>query len=99
MSELYVHQPSVEAMVGALNVSHEALAGIRAQSFIANIESALPGSGLGHTYMKAGWRAEASVRGVNGQLKEIADGATTSINEYMNREQQRADDLNKLEPR
>ncbi|WP_433662859.1 hypothetical protein ACQPW1_12370 [Nocardia sp. CA-128927] len=97
MTELFVEQAAVEGMIGVLNQSQQALAAIPTSSFIAAIESALPGSGLGNTYMKAGWRAGASMRGVNGQLKEIADKAGVSIVEYNNRDQQRADNLKQLD--
>lgn len=90
MTELYVDQPAVEGMIGALNQSRDALAQIPTSSFIAAIEQALPGSGLGHAFMKAGWRAGASVKGVNAQLTEIADKAGISIVEYNNRDQTNA---------
>ncbi|TLF78359.1 hypothetical protein [Nocardia cyriacigeorgica] len=79
MSELYVDPPAVEAMIAALGTSRTALEAVPTKSFIAQIEEALPGSGLGHAYMQAGWRANAGVRGVGGQLQEIADKAKADI--------------------
>ncbi|MFD3505864.1 hypothetical protein [Nocardia sp. NPDC058666] len=82
MSELYVDQAGIEGMVAALNGSQNALNAAPTESFIAAIETALPGSGLGAAYMRAGVRARLSVRGVAVQLKEINDAASTSIIEY-----------------
>ena len=79
MSDLYVDPPAVEAMIGALDRSRTALDGVPTQSFVGQIESALPGSGLGHAYTYAGFRATASVRGVGGQLREICDEARADI--------------------
>lgn len=70
---------------------------MRAESFVAAIESALPGSGLGHAYLKAGWRAATSVRGVTAQLGEIADKAGVSIVEYNNRDTAHGQGLSNLE--
>ncbi|WP_280308068.1 hypothetical protein [Nocardia abscessus] len=97
MTELYVEQAAVEGMIGALNKSRDALAGVPTSSFIAAIEQALPGSGLGHAFMKAGWRAGASLRGVNAQLTEIADKAGISITEYNNRDRINAGALESIE--
>ncbi|WP_327096475.1 hypothetical protein OIE68_42310 [Nocardia vinacea] len=97
MTELYVDQPAVEGMIGALNQSRDVLAGVPTSSFIAAIESALPGSGLGHAYLKAGWRGGASVRGVNAQLTDITDKAGISIVEYNNRDQHTAGAVQALE--
>lgn len=82
MSELYVDQPLLEGMIAALGGSQNALNTVPTESFIAAIETALPGSGLGAAYMRAGVRARLSVQGVAVQLKEINDAASTSIKEY-----------------
>ncbi|WP_405178878.1 hypothetical protein OG225_33635 [Nocardia sp. NBC_01377] len=82
MAELYVDQPGLEGMIAALNGSQNALHSLPTESFIAAIETALPGSGLGAAYMRAGVRARLSVRGVAVQLKEINDAASASIIEY-----------------
>jgi hypothetical protein len=47
--------------------------------------------------MKAGWRAGASLRGVNAQLTEIADKAGISITEYNNRDRINAGALESIE--
>lgn len=90
MSELYVDPPAVEGMIGALGQSRAALEGAPTQSFIPQIESALPGTGLGHTYMNAGRRAMASVRGVGGQIQEICDKASADIGAFQVAEAQNA---------
>ena len=69
-------------MIAALNGSQNALDTVPTESFIAAIDSALPGSGLGAAYMRAAVRARLSVRGVAVQLKDINDAASASINEY-----------------
>ncbi|MEV6222920.1 hypothetical protein AB0M13_14835 [Nocardia fluminea] len=80
--DLYVDQVALEGMIGALNGSQGALNALPTESFIAAIEPALPGSGLGAAFMRAGVRARLSVRGVAVQLKEINDAATASISAY-----------------
>ncbi|MEV0706693.1 hypothetical protein [Nocardia aurea] len=86
MAELYVDQPGLEGMIAALNGSQNSLNTLPTESFIAAIETALPGSGLGAAYMRAGVRARLSARGVAGQLEEINNAASASIVEY-NRQQ------------
>ncbi|WP_157101142.1 hypothetical protein [Nocardia shimofusensis] len=88
--ELYVDQAAIEGMIGVLTTSQQTLDTIPTQSFFRAIETALPGSGLGHSYMKAGWRAGASARGVGGQLEEINNAAVASLNEYKEQQQRQA---------
>lgn len=95
--ELFVDQAAIEGMIGALTTSQEVLNTLPTQSFFRLIEATLPGSGLGHTYMEAGWRAGASARGVAGQLEEINDAATTSIQEYNSQQQRHAKMIEDLE--
>ncbi|MET7774112.1 hypothetical protein [Nocardia sp. NPDC005366] len=80
--DLYVEQAAVEGMIGAFNGSQGVLNALPTEGFIAAIEPALPGSGLGAAFMRAGVRARLSVRGVAVQLKEINDAATASIAAY-----------------
>ncbi|MGW5451573.1 hypothetical protein [Nocardia sp. NPDC003979] len=80
--DLYVDQSALEGMIGAFNGSHGVLNTLPTESFIAAIESALPGSGLGAAFMRAGVRARLSVRGVAVQLDEIHRAATASIIAY-----------------
>ncbi|WP_433757127.1 hypothetical protein [Nocardia sp. CA-135398] len=96
MSDLYVDQAALEGMVAVLNTAHDALAAVKATSFMWAIENALPGSGLGHAFMKAGARAELSVRGVNVQLKEINDSAGICIAEYNRQQQEQAQRIAEL---
>ncbi|MGW0246730.1 hypothetical protein ACWDYH_08830 [Nocardia goodfellowii] len=88
--ELYVDKAGVEGMIGVLNTSQEALNALQAQSFFHDIEAQLPGSGLANTFMKAGWRAQASAKGVAGQLKEINDAAAKSLQEYTAQQERQA---------
>ncbi|MFE3542377.1 hypothetical protein ACFXK0_05335 [Nocardia sp. NPDC059177] len=80
--KLYVEQAALEGMIGAFNGSQRVLNALPTEGFIAAIEPALPGSGLGAAFMRAGVRARLSVRGVAVQLKEINDAATASIAAY-----------------
>ncbi|WP_147471591.1 hypothetical protein [Nocardia stercoris] len=88
--DLWVDRPGLEGLITAFNTSRDALGGIETQSQsnpepgypLGRIEDALPGSGLGAAFSKAGWRANASMGGVGVQLTEIADAAGISINEY-----------------
>ena len=97
MSDLYVDTDGINGMIVALSASQEALGRVPTSGFIAAIEAALPGSGLGHTYMKAGWRGSASLRGVGGQLVEINDSATRSLTEYQAQQQRQVTDFHNLE--
>ncbi|WP_328392086.1 hypothetical protein [Nocardia sp. NBC_00416] len=93
MSDLYVDAPAVEGMIGALGQSKTVLDGIPTESFVAQIEQTLPGSGLGHAVMLAGFRARASTRGAGGQVQEICDRAKADIGEFLQTEQQNAADV------
>lgn len=73
-------------MIGLFGQAQGELAAVKATTHMWDIDDALQGSGLGHAFMKAGARAELSVRGVNVQLKEISDSAGICIAEY-NRQQ------------
>ncbi|MFD4355481.1 hypothetical protein ACFWPK_32950 [Nocardia sp. NPDC058519] len=97
MSDLYVDADGINGMIGALAASQDALSRVPTSGFIAAIETALPGSGLGHTYMKAGWRGSASIRGVGGQLVEINNAATHSVAEYQAQQQRQVTEFENLE--
>ncbi|MGW5385890.1 hypothetical protein [Nocardia sp. NPDC003963] len=79
MSDLYVDVPATEAMIGALGRSKTVLDGIPTEGFVQQIETALPGSGLGHSVMLAGFRARAATRGAGTRVQEISDGAKADI--------------------
>lgn len=88
MSELYVDPPAVEAMIGALDHSKSVLDGVPTESFVARVEGALPGSGLGHAVMTAGFRSRAATRGAGGLIQEICDRARADIVEFLRTESQ-----------
>lgn len=88
MAELYVDPPAVEGMIGALGRSRTHLDGVPTESFVAQVEGALPGSGLGHAVMTAGFRARAATRGAGGQIQEICDRARADIGEFLHTESQ-----------
>ncbi|NUS92894.1 MAG: hypothetical protein HOQ36_10840 [Nocardia sp.] len=90
MSDLYVDVPATEGMMGALGQSKTVLDGIPTEGFVAQIETALPGSGLGHSVMLAGFRARAATRGAGTRVQEISDGARADITAFLQTEGQNA---------
>ncbi|WP_327147678.1 hypothetical protein [Nocardia sp. NBC_01329] len=88
MSDLFVDVPATEGMIGALGQSKTILDGIPTEGFVAQTETALPGSGLGHSVMLAGFRARAATRGAGSMVQEISDRARADITAFLHTEGQ-----------